>query len=360
MERIFFDARYIRVDHHDGISRYSAGLIWALNARTKVVAIISDKRQLTKLPLGIDYVLATSPTSWREPFLAFTLNRLGAKLVYSPMQTIGSLGRKFKLVLTLHDLIYYRHPTPPPSLSWPIRVGWRLYHLSYTPQRIALNRADAVVTVSETTKRLMLEHRLTKRPIQVVYNAAGNLSEQYEHKAPLMRPRDQQDLVYMGSFMDYKNVECLIEAMAYLPEYRLNLLSAITSDRRAELERLVSPEGGTVMFHNGVSEARYHEILDSSVALVSASRDEGFGIPLIEAMARGIPVAVSDIGIFREIAADAGSYFDPEKPESLAAVIRRLESTSTWLEASRNGLSRAKLFSWGTSAKSLLSALATI
>jgi glycosyltransferase involved in cell wall biosynthesis len=356
-EPIYFDARYIRVDHHDGISRYSAGLIWALHARTKVVAIISDKRQLAKLPLGIAHVQISSPTSWLEPFVAFALNRLGANVVYSPMQTIGSIGRKFKLVLTLHDLIYYRHPAPPRGLPALIRLGWRLYHLSYLPQRLALNRADAVATVSETTAELMRQHRLTKRHIQVVYNAAGNLSEQYEHKPPAQRPRGSQNLVYMGSFMDYKNVEALILAMAQLPEYTLNLLSAITPDRKAQLEQLVSPAGGDVVFHGGVSEAKYHELLDGAVALVSASLDEGFGIPLVEAMARGIPVAVSDIPIFKEIGANAANYFDPQNPKSIAQAIRTLESNSAWLESSKRSYERAKTFSWNESAKSLLDLL---
>ena len=62
-DHIYFDARFIRYDHHDGISRFSAGLFAALNRRTKVTAIINDKRQLIKLPRGCDYVMANDPTS---------------------------------------------------------------------------------------------------------------------------------------------------------------------------------------------------------------------------------------------------------------------------------------------------------
>ena len=93
---IFFDARYIRFDHHDGISRFSAGLFEALHGRMDITAIIYDRRQLLKLPRGAKYVFANDPTSAKELFVARTLNKLGAKLVFSPMQTMGTWGRKYK------------------------------------------------------------------------------------------------------------------------------------------------------------------------------------------------------------------------------------------------------------------------
>lgn len=357
---IFFDARYIRFDHHDGISRFSAGLFEALQSRINVTAIIYDRRQLLKLPRDCKYVFANDPTSVKELFVARTLNNLGAKIVFSPMQTMGSWGRKYQLILTLHDLIYYRHPAPPSGFNAFIRLLWRAYHLSYWPQRWLLNRADAVATVSNTTKRLMHQHRLTKRPITVIYNAAGSLASQYEHPQPKMRPREAQKLTYMGSFMDYKNVELLIAAMADLPDYELHLLSKISQQRKAQLLEGAKAHAGRIIFHNGVSEAEYHQILDQSVALVSASRDEGFGIPLVEAMSRGIPVVVSDIQIFREIGGDAALYFDQDSPESFANCVRKLEANPTWLEVSKLSAKRAIEFNWDKSALDLMQLFAQL
>ena len=105
-------------------------------------------------------------------WIARQVNQLEPDVVFSPMQTMGTAGRRYRLVLTLHDLIYYRNRTPPRDLAWPIRLLWRLYHLAWWPQRLLLNRADAVVTVSETTEGADREHRLTRRPITVVRNAA--------------------------------------------------------------------------------------------------------------------------------------------------------------------------------------------
>lgn len=356
MQGLFFDCRYIRIDHHDGISRFSAGLFTALNKITKVTAVISDLRQLDKLPAGIEFVKVSSPTSALEPLVALQLNKLGARIVFSPMQTIGSFGRKFKLVLTVHDLIYYRHPAPPPSFSWPIKVLWRLYHLSYLPQRLLLNRADAIATVSKTTQSLIKQHSLTKRPISVVYNAAGDEPQPNTAKS---RPTGKQSLVYMGSFMDYKNVEVLINGMAQLPNHELLLLSRIDDARKAQLQALV-PAGAKVEFLNGVSDNQYHELLNNAVALVSGSRDEGFGIPLVEAMSRGIPVVVSHIPIFEEIGGAAAIYFDQENPVAFAAAVRSIDSDSAWLAKSRLSQVQATKFSWTNSAKALLALLQQI
>lgn len=356
MQGLFFDCRYIRIDHHDGISRFSAGLFEALSKITQVTAIISDLRQLDKLPTGIEFVKVTAPTSPLEPFVAMQLNKLGAKVVFSPMQTIGSFGRKFKLVLTVHDLIYYRHPAPPPNFAWPIKLLWRLYHLSYLPQRLLLNRSDAVATVSETTQSLIKRHNLTKRPTAVVYNAAGDDSLP---PAPTKRPSGKQTLVYMGSFMDYKNVEVLINGMEHLPDHELLLLSRISDSRKADLQALV-PTGAKVEFLNGVTDEKYHELLANAVALVSGSRDEGFGIPLVEAMSRGIPVVVSNIPIFEEIGGDAAIYFDQEDPEAFAGAVHSIDSESAWLAKSKLSQVQAKKFGWTNSAKALLELLKQI
>ena len=359
-DKIFFDARYIRVEHHDGISRFSAALFAALSEKTAVTAVISDLRQLEKLPKDTKYILACDPTSWPELFVARTLNRAGAKVVFSPMQTMGSWGRSYKLILTLHDLIYYNHKTPPAGFNAAIRLLWRFYHLSYAPQRWLLNRADAVATVSETTKRLMQFHRLTTRPISVIYNAAGSPTDANAPRPPTHRPAAVQSLVYMGSFMDYKNVEVLITGMSRLQNYELNLLSKISATRRAELESTIDPAGGKVIFHNGVSESEYHKQLDRAVALVTGSHDEGFGIPLVEAMSRGIPVVVSDIEIFREIGGAAAIFFDQADAGDFAAKVKLLESNPDWMMHSVSGLAWSKRFDWNQSAASLLRMVAEL
>jgi glycosyltransferase involved in cell wall biosynthesis len=348
--RVLFDCRYVRVDHHDGISRYSARLVAALSRRMPVEMLISDEAQLAQLP-DLPWHLVSSPTSLREPWIARQLNPLEPDAVFSPLQTMGSMGRRYGLVLTLHDLIYHRHRTPPRELPWYIRFGWWAYHLTWIPQRKALNRPDEVVTVSETTKALIAEHRLTLRPVTVVKNAADPLGED----PPVRKSGAGRDLVYMGSFMPYKNVETLVRAMHHLPGYRLHLLSRVPSGERDRLDALAP--AGSLEFHDGVSDAEYAELLTGAHALVHASLDEGFGIPLVEAMSVGTPIVVSDISIFREIGGPAGVYADPKDPAAFAAAVQTISDDATWTARSAAAREQARLFDWDRSADVLYEVL---
>ncbi|MGN7148471.1 glycosyltransferase family 4 protein [Arthrobacter sp. SAFR-179] len=347
--KIVIDARFTRTDHHDGISRYGASLIAATAKIADVSMLVSDVRQLALLP-DVPYTLISSPLSPLELFVARKINAIGADVVVCPMQTMGTWGRKYGLILTLHDLIYYEHPAPPGFLPAPVRVLWRLYHKAFWPQRLLLDRADTVATISRTTEALMAKYRLTKRPVRIIANAPQ----------PAQEPRNPGDgagktIIYMGSFMPYKNVETMVAGMAGLPGYTLHLLSRITPQRRAELERVVPP-GASVVFHNGVTDAEYDGLLRRATALVSLSRAEGYGLPLVEAMAVGTPVIASDIPIFREVGSDAALYVDPESPGQFADAVRQLQDERHWQEMSRRSLARAAEFSWDESARQLVDA----
>lgn len=354
--KLLVDARYTRIGFHDGISRYTASLLKALyelqqnndslTHDVQLAMIISDERQLPMLS-ELPYIKICSPTSILEPLAAVMINKYAPDVVFSPMQTIGSWRRKFGLILTLHDLIYYSHPTPPSFLPRPIQWGWRIFHTSYTPQRILLNRADAVVTVSETTRRLITKHRLTRRPLTVVPNAAP-VQETTSSLAPASQP--SKDLLYMGAFLPYKNVELLIKMAELLPEYTLHLLSKIDPRRLHELQKI---SGDNVTFHNGISDDKYRKFLAYSTALLTASRDEGYGLPVVEAMAAGCPVVISDISIFHEIAPGA-AHCSPDDAQAFAQAVRELEKPGARVQAQLQGYEDEALFDWHHSAKTLL------
>lgn len=344
-----FDCRYVTFPRHDGISRLSSRLVEALARRHPVTMLISDDRQLAMLP-DLPWRRVSGPTSWREPWIARQLNRLGVDAVFTPLQTMGSVGRRYGLVLTVQDLIYYRHRTPPRSLPAAVRLLWRLYHLAWWPQRLLLNRADEVVTVSQTTKDLVLRHRLTRRPVTVVLNSADRPPHVSERTDPPTR-----DLVYMSSIWPHKNVDTLARMMQHLPGYRLHLMSRVADDDRKRLAALAP--AGSIEFHDGATDEVYHEVLGRATALVHASLDEGFGIPLVEAMVLGTPVVVSDIPIFREIGGEAAAYFPPSDHLAAAAAVRALEDPAVWRARSAAALDRADVFDWDRSAGILLEVL---
>lgn len=351
MKGLWFDGRYIDPVHPDGISRFSLGLIAAALELTELTVMVNSDEQQKQLPKHPNLrVYKTNPiASPAELLQGFRLNKQDVRVLFSPMQTTSGIGRKFKLVYTLHDLIYYRHRTPPSDFNWFIRIVWFIYHLSYWPQRRILNMADAVATVSETTKDQMLVHNLTKRPIHVIHNAAD--SPERLEKTPR---HDSKEIVYMGSFIGYKNVETLIRGMRYLPDHTLVLLSRISDSRKNQLQRLADKHGAMVQFENGVTDDVYHEWLYRAKALVSASLDEGFGIPIVEAMTRGCPVVLSDIQIFEEVAGPAGLRFSPFNEVAFAEQVKRLTDKRTWKLQSDLGLDQAQFFTWQDSAELLV------
>ena len=344
---IYFDARWTRVGRHDGVSRYGASLLEALAKQHPVTMLICDDRQLDMLP-NVPHIKVNSPFSPAELLLPRKLNKLGADVVFSPLQVMGFWGHKYKLILTLQDTIYYHYPKPPTNLPAPIRLVWWLFHQAYWPQRWLLNHADYITTVSETSKKFIQQFHLTDRPIGVIYNAPPKLTR---HQAPNAKPK--KELVYMGTFMPYKNAELLVKAMEYLPGYKLNLASRVTPQRKAELLKLAgNPE--QIVFWNGISDEDYYKLLKSSTALVTASKHEGFGLPLVEAMSHGVPVACSDMEVFHEVCGPAGLYFDYDDPQSVAKQITKLEDPKVYKRYAQAGLERAKKFSWENSARKLL------
>lgn len=349
--KVFFDARYIRTDYHDGISRYGTELGNALAKLTDVTFLVCDKAQLNYLPKDCSYKLIHRPASFKESFTPFVLNKYKPDVVFSPMQTMGSLGRRYKLILTLHDMIYYHYRKPPTALNPVVRAGWWLFHSSYTPQRLVLNGADAVATVSETSKQEIVDTKLTKRPVVVIANAPNDLRKYLKRGVDVSQ--SPKNLIYMGSFMPYKNTETLIKGMEYLPDHTLHLLSRITPKRQAELRELAG-SAKNVIFHGGVSDEQYAKLLADRALQVSASLIEGYGLPIAEAMTLGVPSVISDMPIFHEVGGDGALYFDSGDPEDFASKIKEASKLDKYQALSKKSKDISKKFSWESSAKILL------
>jgi glycosyltransferase involved in cell wall biosynthesis len=141
--------------------------------------------------------------------------------------------------------------------------------------------------------------------------------------------------------------------MPLLPEYKLHLTSRISAEHQAELKPLIT-RPDQVLFWHGASDDQYAHLLDTSTALVSASKFEGFGLPLLEAMVRGVPVVCSDIPIFREVCGDAALYFNPSSPEQFAHQVRALEDLDVRQKLIARGLAQSKKFNWDDSASAFL------
>ena len=355
---VFFDCRYIRVEQFDGISRYSVELFSELSKLRDIVAIISDERVLALLPANSRFVFEKPPTGLSELGFATRMNSRQASIIFSPMQTTGFIARKFKLISTVHDLIYFTHRRAPRFLPVLARVAWRLYHLSPLLQRLLLKNSDALVTVSQTSRESILSARMWPKsdlkPLRII--SPGIDADTFKNIRTrqvdnvLARP-DQKILVYAGSFMPYKGVDTIVSALHGLNGYKLHLVSKCDSKTRARLEELAGA-ANRIVWHEGLTDTEYVALLSSASAFVTASRIEGFGIPLIEAQSMGVPVVCSDIPVFHEVTGGAAEFFAPTDCNAFAAAVMRLTSKRV-KELSSQGQSNAARYTWSHSAKKL-------
>lgn len=358
--KILYDARYIRPDFHDGISRYTTELANALAKLTPITFMISSYDQLPFLPKNCEFIKIHHPISPKEPFTSLILNKYKPDLVFSPLHTMGTFGRTFKVILTSHDMIYAHHHEPPLDLTnMLVRIGWRLYYQTNIPQRFVLNTADMVNTVSESAKKEFIAAKLTKRPILVTPNAPKPLQDLLPH-LPDVSKHKPRNIIYMGAFIAYKNVETLIKGMQYLPDYTLHLLSHLPPpERYDELAELI-PKGAKVVWHKGVSDQQYAELLADNAIMASASLDEGFGLPVVEAQTLGVPTVLTDMPVFHEVAGEGALFFNPHDPKEYANKVKQLDDDELRVTLSKQGKKHVSQYSWDASAKTLLHAITSL
>lgn len=334
--KMLFDARWINNDSPDGITRYSRELIKELSkTNDDITLLISSKDQLTGLP-ELDYIVTNVPTHYSEIGQARRLNSQGFDIVYTPHFLFGGKGRNFKLLRTVLDLIPFHHKNKQSSLVW------KIFHSNMFFLKKLISDSDGLVTISETVQKQLQKY--TQHKIAVIHCAPTAFKAD--------RVKTAKELLYIGRYEPYKNVETLVRAIEYLPGYTLLLAGNCPDERRKALTELVANKD-QVKFLGVISDVNYQDKLNSAFAAVSASKDEGFGLQLIEAMQVGCPVICSDIDIFKEIVGDSGYYFQPTNPEEMAQRVRELTTGGNWQKLSKSSIQVAQKYNWQTSARKL-------
>jgi glycosyltransferase involved in cell wall biosynthesis len=274
------------------------------------------------------------------------------------------LGLPYSLpkVLTVYDLVWHRHPGT---------MGFRSYlmHRLFADQSIL--KADHIITISESTAADLQELDVGRDKISIVYPGPEARYKPLEQKqaAQFIANKygtSENYICAVGTVEPRKNLVTLLEAVCLLRrrtwDFRL-LVAGMPGWRNSGVYESVKRLGLTeaeVMFLGHVPDDDMPALYSGSRLFVFPSLYEGFGIPLVEAMACGIPVVASNSSSIPEVVQDAAVLVSPRSPQAFADAISRVVCDSE-LRSSlvAKGLRRAADFSWESSAKAILDLLAS-
>jgi glycosyltransferase involved in cell wall biosynthesis len=318
-------------------------------------------REAAAEDLGVESVVvpvaATRRVEWvrgEQQVLPGMAQRAGCGLVHSLASTAPARGR-FVRVTTIHDLNYLMVPDAHFGLRG---LGMRVL----VP--LAARRSHRVIADSASTRDdLVARLAVPAAKIDVVPLGLGAPATAVPTPAQALRDRlglgARPVLLSLSAKRPHKNLRGLLDAVARLPPDRRPLLvlpgypTPHEGELRAHAEALAID--GDVRWLGWTSAEDVEGLFGIAAGFVFPSFYEGFGLPVLEAMARGVPVACSDRASLPEVAGDAALLFDPADPAAIAAALDRLLHDP--VEGARlraAGPARAARFSWARAAEATL------
>jgi glycosyltransferase involved in cell wall biosynthesis len=363
---IVLDAR-TATPHFPGIGRYVRSLAGALAPQLKVgerLTLLVDPREPLRLE-GVESVpVSVTPFSVRQQWwVPQVLHRTAADLYHSPYYLMPYRPGT-PAVLTVYDIIPLRHP------EFSTRRAQLLFRLT---TRLALAAADHVIAITETARQDFIEEfKLPPERMTAIPLAAD----------PAFRPQSPGDIavvreryglpedyvLYVGSNKPHKNLVGLVEA--WCGEKRISgapgfergkngtlVVAGAWDERYPQARQLAERAGGTgIRWLGRVAEQDLPALYAGAVLFVFPSFFEGFGLPVLEAMACGTPVVCSRVSALPEVAGAAAVLFDPREHGALAEALQRvLADRLLRVSLREKGMARAATFSWTDTAARTLS-----
>lgn len=296
---------------------------------------------------------------WFEHQIPRVLKRHKADVFVSPDGYI-SLSTSVPQLSVIHDINFYHSPEGLPFFT--------SKYLNYFFPRFA-HKANRIVTVSHFSKQdIVANFGVLPEKIDVAHNGASNCYKPLgleEVQSVRDRISDGKPyFIFVGAFNPRKNVARLIHAFDHFKTSTASGIKLVlvgepmfkTSDIDLALKRSPNRNDITLLGRKGIDELP--QIVGAALAMVYPSTFEGFGIPLLEAMKCGIPIAASNATAIPEVTGDAAIYFDPFSTEEIANAMVAI-STDDLLrqKLSTNALEQQKKFSWDSTAITLFSSI---
>ena len=359
--RIGIDARLLHYSKA-GISRYTWHLLEGLaqlSVDEEVVVLRSRKAPTSTLPSAPFRSIAmwTPPHSrFEQVGLRLETSGLGLDLLHSP-DFIPPFRRNCLSVITVHDLAFLMFP----------QFMTRESAKYYGQIDMAVRNTDHIIAVSRSTAddivRLL---GISESRISVIHEAASPLFRPITAPEPLAQVRarygvPEEFILFVSTIEPRKNLPMLLEAFRlvldrYHSEARLVVvgkLGWLVDESLAAVKRLKLEKD--ILFLQEVPPEDLLHLYNSARALVMPSFYEGFGLPVLEAMACGTPVIVSNVSSLPEVVGDAGMLVSPQDVEGMAVAMWRVLNDPRLRDEMRaKGLARAACFSWEKAARQTL------
>lgn len=275
--------------------------------------------------LNLVPLAAVRKAYWRSRGIVNQLKADGIQVFHglSGELPVGIRKAGVKTVVTIHDLIFMRHPE---YYNW---IDVQIYKQKFFQ---ALREADRIVAISECTRRDISElGGIPTERIDLIYQSCATRFSRVDDAAELERVRNKYELperyvLSVGSIEERKNTMLAAKALHWLPSDVSLILVGRPTDYARQIVRLAQREHLThrVTFLYGVPDADLPAIYSQAEAFVYPSRYEGFGIPIIEAIRMGLPVVACTGSCLEEAGGPHSQYVDPDDAEGLANSLLRV------------------------------------
>ncbi|MDQ2984758.1 MAG: glycosyltransferase family 4 protein [Actinomycetota bacterium] len=322
-----------------GDETYVAALLRELAPLASGLRLAAVTRRPDLVPDGIEAIElpARSQIARMAVRMPLLLRRLRPALVH--FQHALPLASPSPAVVTVHDLSFERDPK---LMGRRDRVVFR----TMVPRSV--RKAARVLAVSERTKQDLIERYAV--PEEKIVVTPNGVDPAFTPDGP--RPNGTPYALFVGALQARKDPVVAVEALALLEDDELKLVFVGPDKGGAEeTRRAVERSGldGRVSFRGYVPQDELAELYRGAACLVFPSRYEGFGLPMLEAMASGTPVVASTAGALPEVAGNAAILVHEPDPAALAGGMERAIADRQRLVAA--GLERARLYTWTETAR---------
>ncbi len=343
-----------------GTARAAIGLLDELKGRvdTEIVAVAAYHRSPPpdEWAVGVPVRMMPLPRrllyeTWHAPRVQFPR----IETITGPIDVVHATGvvypaTRCPVVYTVHDLAFVQ------DRRLVTRHGWRFFHRGL---ELAMQRAAIVLCPSEATRQQCIEYGFAPDRVRVVPWAVRSapVPESAVQRAKVNHGLLSPYLLFCGTIEPRKNLPRLLAAFAELEHRDIDLVLAGPTGWNEELDTAIAALGRRVHRLGYVPRGELDALIAGATAAVYPSLWEGFGLPVLEAMAQGVPVVTSRGTATEEVAGDAAVLVDPHSVSSIAAGIDLVLGDASVAARLRSaGPARAARFSWSECARVHVSA----